>query len=285
MVVPAAARDLDSTFGNVREVVFDAPRELDLIEGKHLEVLAGHVPGQVGAVDADRQEERFFVLPLQRFDGPVHRLVVPHLLVRNVEGRPVESAVHVGKGRHVHRAFPFRSGRRRHVLFERRKVVVPGPGVGLVVVEDLPGAPRPVPVVGEVPGKRHRIGHDLTPPLVVGIHSRSGGVLSGQERGPRRVAGGRGGVGAGEEHALAGQTRKVGGARLRMSAERLDPVVQVVDRDEEDVGPGGRVLLGRPVTRAAHEERQAEQGRAGARKAIGVRGCDAGSPLEVHVRR
>ena len=188
--------------------------------------------------------------------------MVAHFLVRDIEGRPVESGVHVRKGRHAHGPFPLGARRRRHVLLEGRKVVVPGSGIRLVVVEDLPGATRPIPVVAEIPGKSHYLGQYLTPPLIVRVHARGVGVFAGQERSSRRVARRRGGEGAGKEHALFGQTREAGCPRLGMSAERLDPVVQVVNGDEQDVRRTGRAFVLGSVSGAGNRESKQERSQA-----------------------
>ena len=50
-------------------------------------------------------------------------------------------------------------------------------------------------------------------------------------------------MGVGEEHARGGQTIEVGCASLRMAAEATDPIVQIINGDEEDVGLGDRRSL------------------------------------------
>ena len=50
-------------------------------------------------------------------------------------------------------------------------------------------------------------------------------------------------MGVGEEHARGGQPIEVGRASLRMAAKATDPVVQIIDGDEEDVGLGDRRSL------------------------------------------
>ena len=59
---------------------------------------------------------------------------------------------------------------------------------------------------------------------------------------PRRIAERRLAMGVAEQGAAPREPVDVGRPRLRMTAEAADPVVQVVDGDEEDVGlaPGGR---------------------------------------------
>ena len=47
----------------------------------------------------------------------------------------------------------------------------------------------------------------------------------------------------GKHHASLGEAVHVGRLRLRMSVERPDPVVQVVDGNEEDVGRRSRLCV------------------------------------------
>jgi hypothetical protein len=45
-------------------------------------------------------------------------------------------------------------------------------------------------------------------------------------------------VGVEKGGAAAGEVIKVGGLRERMAAKRCNPIVEIVDEDEEDIGPG-----------------------------------------------
>ena len=51
-------------------------------------------------------------------------------------------------------------------------------------------------------------------------------------------------MGVGKEYAAGGEAIKVRGDRLRMSAQATDPVIEIVDRDEQDVGSVRRQLGG-----------------------------------------
>ena len=58
-------------------------------------------------------------------------------------------------------------------------------------------------------------------------------------------------MGVAEEHAPRGETIEIGGLCLRVATQAADPVVQIVDRDEQDVG---LLLLARPGKRNACRE-------------------------------
>lgn len=65
------------------------------------------------------------------------------------------------------------------------------------------------------------------------------GAQAGEEAGARGVAERGLAVGVGEERAASGEAVDVRGLDLRMAAEAADPVVLVVDGEEEDVGARG----------------------------------------------
>ena len=65
------------------------------------------------------------------------------------------------------------------------------------------------------------------------------GPQAGQQAGAGRIAQRRLAMRVGEQRAALGQPVDVRRPDLRMPAQAADPVVLVVDRDEQDVGPGG----------------------------------------------
>ena len=91
-------------------------------------------------------------------------------------------------------------------------------------------------MIGKMSGHQGDIGHDLPERLHVFVKARAVRGDSRHDGGATWSAGGSRAVGVGEENGLRGEALKVGSEALRMASKRTDPVVQVIDRDEEDVG-------------------------------------------------
>lgn len=103
----------------------------------------------------------------------------------------------------------------------------------------------------EFAGRRHVItlaletfGHDLRFPARVGFPQRrvekvdAGGfrIQATHQAGPGRIAYRGLAMSVGEEDASLSEAIDVRRARLRMTTETADPVIEVVNGDEEDVG-------------------------------------------------
>jgi len=78
----------------------------------------------------------------------------------------------------------------------------------------------------------------------VGPNSGMLGVTTAKDGGAGGVAGGGGAVGVGEEDATFGEGVDVRGLHLGMALQAPDPIVEIVDGDEEDVGLGDRMTPG-----------------------------------------
>ena len=73
--------------------------------------------------------------------------------------------------------------------------------------------------------------------LVIGEHAGLKRLVAAEDCGAGRIAEGCGAVGVGKGDTTLGEAVDVWRLDLRMAAQRPDPVVEVVDGDEEDVGP------------------------------------------------
>ena len=85
------------------------------------------------------------------------------------------------------------------------------------------------------------------------VDARGRGPASGEKAGAGGVAEGGLAVGVGKEGAALGEPVHVRGERLGMPAEATDPVVQIVDGDEQDVWGGGLRLGSKGRQRAQGE--------------------------------
>ena len=112
------------------------------------------------------------------------------------------------------------------------------------VVEDLAGRQGPIALRGEVLRQRDHVaqGRRGAEPDVERVDPGGRGTQPGQEAGARRVAQGRLAVGVGKQRPAPRQPVHVGCLDLRVPLQAADPVVQVVDAEEQDVGPRRRGL-------------------------------------------
>ena len=134
-------------------------------------------------------------------------------------------------------------------------IVVPILVTRIAAVIDLAGPADIVAVGSKVFVQRGKLGDVLPPVDAVAIDTRRARPLAGHEGGARRIADGRGAVGVGEGDAAGREAVEVGRFDLLLT-QIVNPVVQIVDRDEEDVGLA-RLLSGR---RCWKREEQQEQG-------------------------
>ena len=105
-------------------------------------------------------------------------------------------------------------------------------------MKNLPASDRPVALGPEMLGERDGIGQPRTAPpvLSVVVDSRGGRSHPGHDRHPGRVAGGSRAVGVGEQGATSRQAVEVRGMDSFSSSHAIDPVIQVVHRNEQHVG-------------------------------------------------
>lgn len=214
-----------------------ARRQLDRFERKEIEVLLRHEPGLVRAVEAAREEEGLFVCARELLADPVaDQIVAAEFLVVDIERAPVRlDVLPRARAREVDRA-RFRIERARQGAFAllRGEVVVPGRRVD-EVVEEFSRACGPIASPREAARKQLRCRHDVAHLLPVCVEPAAPRRDAGQDCRTRRVARGRGAVRVGKEHARRREAIEVRRARLRVPAEAADPVVEVIDGDEEHV--------------------------------------------------
>jgi hypothetical protein len=84
---------------------------------------------------------------------------------------------------------------------------------------------------GRLADERHR----MTPVLLVSPDTAVPRIQPGEQCRARRIAEGISAMRIREAHAAAGEPVDVRGERLRVTAEKAAPVVQIVDDDEQDV--------------------------------------------------
>ena len=202
-----------------------------------------HVPGRVRAIDARRREPRPVRRLEQAFRDPGRHLPVAHGPIVGYHMGPVETGVDgVFVGGPVGRADFV-----RQLPFERRIVGVPGAGVLVahestrvvrVGMKNFSRAQCAIPIIAKIPGDRRQVGQVFVvePTGIVFVNARAGRAQAQHQRGSRRIADSGDRVGVGKHHAASGKCVDIRGLCLGMPPEDTDPVVQVVDRDEQDIG-------------------------------------------------
>ena len=215
-------------------------RQLDGFQRERREIFLGHKPRLVRSVDTAGEEERFIVFSGQLFADPLgHQHVAAVFLIRGLQRRPVGLDILPRLPRNAHRAF-LRIQRKRERIFRFlfREILIPRLGVDKVM-QHLARTGGPVPGAGEGLGQQLCLGQNFAHALVVGIQPGTMRRLAGEDCRARWITRRCRAMGVGEEHARSGQTIEVGCASLRVTAEATDPVVQIINGDEEDVGLGG----------------------------------------------
>ena len=201
------------------------------------------------AVEAAGQEERSGVLSRQVLGRPVRELGVGRLFVVDVERAPVEAAA-------VELVHGVAGGPKEAA---EAVVVVPRRGLVLALVKRLAAADRLIAVLHEVLRQGDGPRHGVAPDVAVAVAAGGGGTLAGHQTRPGGVAGGRLAVGPPERDAAAGERVDVRRERLRVSVEDADPVVQIVDRDHQNVRAVGARLSTIRATRGQGAESQAPE--------------------------
>ena len=262
-----AAADL----GDVEQIVVADRRQHHVIQGKKVEPLLGDVERDVRPNKTNGEEKRLLALPGEAFHGPVGRLVVAHVVVLLGKGTPVGLGAcprHVGQM--VVETPP--AGRLGAGAVELAAIGIKGQ-LGRIPVGDLADRQRPVTMIGEA--MRNHLAVEESLVLLHGlargllVDTRDMGIVTGKEGRPGRPADRPLAMGVDEQGAPLGQAVDVRGAGLRMPIETADPIVEIIDDDEEHVrlgqGVGGSSqaqrehdgklatshLLGRQTVRAA----------------------------------
>ena len=176
-------------------------------------------------MQADGKEERLIVLLAQLLDAVVGDLVVVDVLIFAVDGRELDTADTI--------ALSWSGLGRTTFVWQ---VVIPFAAAGVGFVVNLAGTANVVAAIAEGGGE-HLLGRQYGAPVVVVLVDAGGaGAQSAHEGGAGRIADGCGAVAAGEAHAACGQGVDVRGGRLGIAAKVVDPVVEVVHGNEEDIG-------------------------------------------------
>lgn len=118
-------------------------------------------------------------------------------------------------------------------------------------------------MIGKVAWQEFLLGHDVAEFLCVLIEAGLVRRSSAHDGGAGGIARGCGAVGVAEKDAAFGETIQVGREGLRMSAHATDPVIEIVQGDEKDVG-----FLGRE--RGAESEEQRAESDEWMKSATGV---------------
>ena len=234
---------------HVVEVVREIRRQLDLGLGELVEVLLRRVERQVRAIEAAGQEEGPRVISRQVLGRPVGELGVGRLFVVDVERAPVEAAA-------VELVQGVAGGPQKAA---EAVVVVPRGGFVLALVKRLAAADRFVAVLHEVLRQGDGQWHGVAPDVPVVVAAGGGGAPAGHQTRPGGVAGGGLAVGPPERDAAPGERVDVRRERLRVTVEDADPVVQIVDRDDEDIRAGAARLSTARATRGQGAEPQAPE--------------------------
>ncbi len=204
--------------------------KLDRFQRMHSVILLRDVPGHVGLVESHGEEERSPVFQAELLDSVIGDLRVGDRLVAAFEDAELDAA----DAPIIDLA----------VAFAAAAFVSSGGGPlcgeAESAVPELAHAQRGVAGLLELRDEGFLVrDHRLVTVLVV-VDAADAGTFSGEERRARRIADRPGAVGAGEGDAHLCESINVRRLRLGVHAQVADPVVEVVDGDEENVGAGLR---------------------------------------------
>ena len=213
----------------------------------HVKVFSGQVPRQVRQVDSTSQEERLLVLLLQETGcalgcPPIRRF--PGGLVNRT---PVNEAGEDGIGESLLQPVTVTfTGRRTRSPHASAVLCIPGDGIGefpVWLVIQLSPTPGQVAMLAEVLRQGHPLPvlRQIAEPVQVAIDPGGRWAQSRHDRRPGRTAQGGCAVGLLEKHSSFCKGINMRRPGLRMSAKTSHPVIQVIDRNEQDV----RLLPGR----------------------------------------
>lgn len=191
--------------------------------------------GEVGGDEAGGEEEGLVVGLLELIDHPIDDAAVVHFFGGEGDGTEVED------GRFGEAADAFGADDVAH----------PGPSVAgavfvphafffLAAVEDFAGGEGAVSVVAKVFGDGDRVFDEGGGAHVLFhvVDAVGEGVGPGEEAGAGGLADGGLAMGVGEIDAALGEAVHVGGLGLGMALEAGDPVAEVIDGDEQEIGRG-----------------------------------------------
>ena len=252
-VVAFGVRHPNAGLWNIIQIVLDGLREPDVVDGKLVEVLRRHIPGQVWPENPACQEEGLAEIAIQLFGNPINDLCVAHFGIIDFDRPPVEVS---SLGNPVQWAIRWQ--RIARPCFRLRWVVlVPRRRVRELAVVDFSRPHGRVSMRHEMLRQGDGVRHGFAPRVRVLVHAGRGGANARHQGGTRWIAGGRSTVSVREQDATFCQPIDVRRYRLRVTAEYSDPVVEIINGDEQHVrflgdGSGRDARAGTP----GHQKRQ-----------------------------
>lgn len=231
MHIPGEAR------GVVAITTFDE-RELGFVFGMEVEPFLGGEAGDVREEKSGGEEEGALGFGVEFFDGPFGDFEVTFVLVLVREEAPVDEFHFTGSVDEFLLGEGGAGGTGSEVL-ELAVLAF----ATVVAVVNFSGRVGGVAVLLEVLGEGGESGKfgEVAEPGAEPVDAGGVGAQAHHETGPGGVAQRRLAVGVGEKGAAGGKLVDVRGQGIGVSAEAADPVVLVIDGDEDDIGLFGRV--------------------------------------------
>ena len=236
----------------------------------HVEVFPRRIPTEVRAKDTAGQEERLVVIAPQERSGALGGLPVGRFPFWNIQRLPIRPIFEIGVGHLV--AHPMQQtfsvpGKRRPM--PGRILMVPGYPVGELAMrfmKNLAARHGRVSMLAKVLRDRHPIlefrlvpeprkGSGPTIPAFVTPDTDGRRPQSGHRRHSRGVAQRRRTIRLLEQHAPRCEPIDIGSLGLGMSSKTTNPVVQIVDGDEQDVR---RFVFGKTGANQQQEAKKCE---------------------------
>ena len=230
----------DCRFGKITPVVRLDCRQLHRRQRTVFEESPRRIERYVGTIESDRQKE-WLVAPLgDLFNSPRCR----HSVAKLIFGERLRPK--------VPKATP------RLNVFDNLLVDLEplpwtrpdrfkGRPVDARPVVDLAGGQRIVSMAAKVLRQRDSpsILRRLPKPRTVQVDARRAGPQPDHQTGPRRIANGSLTVGVAKQHAALREPIDIRRTRLRMPLQTTNPIIQVVDGNQQHIGPFGGASLRR----------------------------------------
>jgi len=251
-VIRFTSSELAASFRNVLEVVREIFWYDDAIEGIEVEVLLRNIPGKVRVEDATGEEERFVMSTLGevlevidcvvgdqdiivdvlslRKDPPVRLFGIEFDAgVRELAGTVFCGSPRIQMGTVSNPAV---------IIEEVALEVIPLAGriVAGGMMVDFSGAHGVVAIFAEVDRDGAELREVGFPPVLIVVDAGGGGEQSAHHGGPAGTAHRSTAMGIGESGASSRQAIEIGGVHLAgVSAKKSDPVVEIVEGEEENI--------------------------------------------------
>ena len=241
--------------GRVRPVNSEEGRQHGVVVGEQIEPFLSGIAGDMRQEEAGGKEERLIIgCGLELFDGPACDLVIAFVFIAMREHAPVHERMisHRGGGNEL------LFGSCANAAGGAPNIKLRGPRVraaGTAMV-DLAGAQSPIAVRVEMLRQSDAVSPrvDVAEPRGESIDAGGGGAQAEHETGAGGIAQRRLHVGVQERGAARREPVDVWRAGQWMAAEVADPVVLIIDGDEEHIG----FWCGETRSRRQSGENQAE---------------------------